>query len=98
MFIKIAMENKHNFKLIEGEFTPSEAGKVLFTLVNSKINYHNLEAFSIKERFNGDVSHSERRIEELKSVNMSLTTIINFASEKGLHLKINSCIEITFIE
>jgi hypothetical protein len=41
------------------EFTPAEAGKLIFTLFMGKINYRNNEAFSIKERFNIDVSHSE---------------------------------------
>ena len=44
------MENKLTIKLIEGNFLPNEAGKVLFSLINSKIDYHNLEHF-IKEKF-----------------------------------------------
>lgn len=92
------MENKHNFKLIEGKFTPKEARKVIFDLISSKISYHSLEAFSIKERFNGDVSYSEKRIEELKEARRCLEEIITYTSEKGLNLKIESFIEILFIE
>lgn len=92
------MEKTHNLKLIEGEFTPLEARKVIFDLISSKISYHSLEAFSIKERFNGDVSDSVKRIEELKDTRKRLEEIITYTSEKGLNLKIESAIEISFIE
>ena len=29
------MEKEYQFKLVEGQFTPSEAGKVLFSLINN---------------------------------------------------------------
>ena len=92
------MEHKHSLKLIEGEFIPLEARKVIYDLISSKISYHRLEAFSIKERFNGDISYSEKRIEELKDARRHLEEIITYSSEKGLNLKIESFITITFIE
>ncbi|MDE3185464.1 MAG: hypothetical protein KGM16_18790 [Bacteroidota bacterium] len=57
-----------------------------------------MEAFSIKERFNVDVSFSEQRIAELKEARGHLEDIINNALEKGLNLKVESFIRITFIE
>lgn len=57
-----------------------------------------MQAFSIKERFGGDVSFSEKRIEDLKETRRRLEEIINRASEKGLNLKVESFIEITLIE
>ncbi|MDP4283676.1 MAG: hypothetical protein Q8891_04595 [Bacteroidota bacterium] len=92
------MDQIHNLKLIEGQFAPLEARKVIFDLINSKINYHNLEAFSIKERFNGNISYSEKRIEELKEVRRRLEDIVNDASERGLNLEVESFIKITLIE
>ncbi len=91
------MENRHELKLIEGKFAPAEARKVISELISSKINYHNMEAFSIKERFNGDTSYSEKRIKELKEARKSLENIVGYAAEKGLKLKIESVIEIIFI-
>jgi hypothetical protein len=40
------MEQDQNFKLIDGIFTAEEAEKVLTTLLNYKIDYHNREDFS----------------------------------------------------
>lgn len=92
------MDNIHQLALIDGNFTPSEARKVILDLISSKINYHNMEAFSVKERFNGDVCHSEKRIEALKEARRCLEEVINYTSAKGLNLKIQSVIELTFIE
>ena len=92
------MDTKHNLKLIDGKFTPSEARKVILDLIGTKINFHTMEAFSIKERFNGDVSYSEQRIAELKEARRHLEDIIKNASEKGQNLKVVSFIGITCIK
>ncbi len=92
------MDQIHNLKLIDGQFAPLEALKVISDLIRSKINYHTMEAFSNKERFNVDISFSEQRIAELKEARKDLEDIINTASEKGYNLKVESLIEITFIE
>lgn len=92
------MDQIHNLKLIDGEFAPLEARKVISDLIGSKINYHTMEAFSVKERFNVDVSFSEQRITELKEARSHLEDIIKDASERGLNLKVESFIEIRFIE
>jgi hypothetical protein len=52
------MENQQIFKLIEG-FYLRRSGNVLTTLINSKIDYHNLEDFSSHIRFNNDISNSK---------------------------------------
>lgn len=78
------MENSYEFKLVEGSFTPEEAGRVLLSLLQNKISYHNMEALSTQIRFGGDVSRYERRIEELKKISESL---IVFLTEAGHHEK-----------
>lgn len=92
------MKKKHSIKLIEGKFTPSQTRSVLLELVANKIRYHSLEAFSIKERFNGDVSYSEKRIAELKEATAQIKEIVRYTSEKGLKLKIHSFIEICVLK
>ena len=92
------MKSKNILKLIDGNFTPAEAGSVLFALISTKINYHSMEAFSIKERTNGDVSKSENRIQELKITAKGLKEIIDLANERQYNLKIKGTIEINFIK
>ncbi len=89
------MNEVFKFKLIEGDFKPTDAGKVLFNLINSKIGYHQLEKFGILERSNGDVSRAENRITALKAVNKELLNFLNEANEKGFNFSINGTVTIT---
>ena len=92
------MENTQNFKLVDGEFTPEKAREVLFALINSKIQFHNCEKFSTQIRFSGDVSHSEKRIEELTQVHREIKELIEQAKANGYNLKVNSLLEVALVE
>jgi hypothetical protein len=90
------MKNQQVFKLIDGVFTSKEAGSVLTTLINSKIDYHNLEDFSSQIRFNKDVSNSKNRLQELNETKEEIKKLLGAAEVKGLNLVIKSTIEISF--
>ncbi len=90
------MENHYDFKLIDGVFAPSEAEKVLISLINNKINYHHLEDFSNHIRFNNDLSHSKKRVLELNQAKDGIKKVLELAKENGYNLSVNSTIEITF--
>lgn len=92
------MENKLTIKLIEGNFLPNEAGKVLFSLINSKIDYHNLEHFSAQERSDGDLEHSKQRIEYLKNCNEKLSAFLKIAAQNQNYFEITGDIQIRMIE
>lgn len=91
------MEKKHSFTLIDGQFSPSDAGKVIFELISSKINYHSMEKFSNEERFGTDHTHSEKRILALKEIRDSLKKVFDSAELDGLNVKMNGFIEITIV-
>ncbi|MFV8270863.1 hypothetical protein ACNQGP_13155 [Flavobacterium sp. GT2N3] len=88
------MKKEYQFKLIEGEFAPSEAGKILFSLINSKINFHNLETFSNQIRNNQENPHSKIRLETLLASSEYIKELIEEASSKGMELRIDSVIQI----
>ena len=92
------MNKNHNFKLIDGQFDPSDARSVLFTLLNSKINFHSMEAFAIKERTSGDTSFHEKRIKQLTKSNVNIKKVIDYAEKNNLSLLIDSTIEIKLID
>jgi hypothetical protein len=89
------MEKEYQFKLVEGQFAPSEAGKVLFSLINSKINYHNLEIFSNQIRFDEENPHSKIRIKTLSDAAEYIKELIKEGSMKDMELKIDGVIQIT---
>jgi hypothetical protein len=91
------MENQ-TFKLVEGEFSPVEAADVLFSLIGDKIKFHNLQMLSNQERFGGDNSHSEKRIDQLKAAKEQVKEMILEARDKGYTLNINSNVEVTLVK
>ena len=88
------MEKEYQFKLVEGQFAPSEAGKVLFSLINSKINYHNLEMFSNQIRFDEENPHSKIRIKTLSDASEYIKELIKEGSLQDMELKIDGVIQI----
>lgn len=92
------MENLHQFKLIEGVFLPEEAGKVLFTLIQDKIKYHNLDIVSTRIRKDMDDSHSESRISALNKVRNSVKEILEFANAIDVNVEVNGYFEIRLLK
>lgn len=82
------MENSYEFKLVQGSFSPEEAGRVLLSLLQNKISFHNMEALSTQIRFGGDVARYERRIKELKEIGESLTAFLTEAGHQEKTLQI----------
>ena len=91
------MNKKQEFKLIDGQFDPSDAQTILLTLINNKIQFHKLESFGITVRSSGDVSMHEKRIKELSEVNENVKKILKYAIENNLKIKANSTIEIELV-
>ena len=91
------MKDKHSYKLIDGKFDPSEARSILFTLINSKINFHSMQSFGITVRTSGDTSFHDKRIKELAKTNVDMIKLMDYATKHKLCLKINGTIEIQLI-
>ena len=89
--------DKHQFKLIEGNFSTDEAKKVLMSVINSKINYHNLNAFSDFVRNNENESNTKTRVSELVASREGIIKIIEEAEAKEMKLNIKSNIIIELI-
>lgn len=81
-------------KLIDGEYSVSEAADVLFSVISDKIRFHNIQMLSIRERFDGDTSHSEERLAELNEAKDKIAEILQVAREQGAVLEIYSSIQI----
>ena len=89
-------EEKKDFILIDGTFSPTEANAVLTNLITSKINYHILDDFSNFVRNDRNVEHSKKRISELTETKEQLRSFIDLANHSGSKLSIKSIISIEF--
>ncbi|WP_445710699.1 hypothetical protein [Flavobacterium sp.] len=87
-----------SFKFVKGTFSAEDAKEVMFKLIQSKISYHQLEAFSISERTSANVDHIQKRIFELNETKNDLETIIALAKKENKKLKIDGTITIEFID
>jgi hypothetical protein len=92
------MKGQHIFKLVEGKFSPAEAGKIMYDLIQRKIHFHSVESLAIAEKYDGDVSHSERRIAELQSVRASLKKVLEYAAEYNKEILVKGDLEITLLD
>ena len=94
------MSKISTFKLVEGQFKPSDSINILFTLFNSKINFHQLESFRIQERNinNKSFLQHENRIVELKEAYLLMQTIAKKASDENMDLEIQGNLKIKAIK
>lgn len=88
------MKNNQEYKLIDGSFTAEDADRVLTTLINYKIDYHNREDFSNHIRFNKDIEHSKKRIQELTKTKKQIKKLIQKSKSEDIKLIIKSNISI----
>ncbi|MDB6133666.1 MAG: hypothetical protein JWM59_1909 [Verrucomicrobiales bacterium] len=88
------MTTEQQFQLIDGIFTPSQASRVLLSLVKCKIDYHHIEKLSNEERFGGDAAHSESHLHYLAKLHTSLKEYLALAAQANQTLEIEGCIKI----
>jgi len=88
------MENNQDFRLIDGSFSAEDAEQVLTALINYKIDYHNREDFSNHIRFNKNIEHSKKRIEELTETRNLIKKLIANSKSEDVKFKIKSNISI----
>ncbi len=89
------MAEQLEFNLVLGNYSPEEAATVLLSLINSKINYHELDAFRQHERGEGNPQKSQRRIEELAESRSQVRELLERSEEKGLTISVKGVIEVT---
>lgn len=85
-------------RLVDGEFTPAEAGDIVNSLLDQKINFHKLQRLTIWEgNVNGNCSFPNTRIEELEREKEIAREFFKMARENGSMLRIKGNLEIELI-
>ena len=85
---------RKSYCLIDGSFSPDAARQVLMSLVNHKINFHQQNIWSHRERFGKDDPPAVKRVEELTRTREDIAHLIEEAAGMGLKFNIHSNIEI----
>lgn len=94
------IENQeHKIQLVDGEFTPSQASDIISSLINQKINYHNLEGLQNWERNHKyDQEPLRNRIKELEDAMKRTKDFISELKDNGKNVKIDGVIKISVVE
>lgn len=89
------MRNNYQFKLIDGKFSLEEADTILTALINYKIDFNKREDFSNHIRFNKEIDHSKKRIQELNKTKEQIKNLIieNKTSDSQIIIKSDIIIE-----
>ena len=82
--------------LIDGHFTPTEAGDILHAMLDKKINFHKLQRLSRTEGNENDAcEYDSNRIVELIDEKGKLKDFLSTLRSEGRTLEIHSTINIT---
>lgn len=84
--------------LINGQFTVIEAKEVLLDHLNKSINYNKIQNFSSQVRFGVDDDKALERIQFLNEQADFLSIILKEAHKNNKTLKINSFLEIEYVD
>jgi hypothetical protein len=88
------MDKNQTITLIKGEFSPNETAEILFSLINEKIRFHDLQIFGSMVRKDGNPEPHAKRLEELNHAKKIIQNIIEQAKINNEVIVINSTIKL----
>jgi hypothetical protein len=99
MTSKDTLKSTQKVQLVKGEFSPAQASKVLYALIDQKINFHKIESHQQWEKdHHADINPLKERIAELEKEKRKVNDFISNLTAEGKKLKINGIIEISLID
>ena len=94
--IKKQMKLDQEIRVVDGEFTPSEACDIVNALLDQKINFHKLQRLALWEgNVNANCTFPNGRIEELEQEKINFKEIVNQARKQGAMLQLKANLEVT---
>lgn len=91
-------EKNQEIKLINGQFSPEDARDLLMSLFTRKLQFHEMNNLSSKERFGKEDAMASVRIPELKESLKAINEIIKSADRDNEILEIRSTVSIHFVK
>ncbi|MFD2517056.1 hypothetical protein [Salinimicrobium flavum] len=85
-------------KLIEGQFSPTDAKELLLNLIGSKIQFHTNKNFSTEICTGAPDIKSLEKIFSLRSTRERLILILREAQNEDLSIEIKSTVQIYFTD
>ena len=93
----VTTEVLQKIRLVDGTFTPSEASDVVSSLIREKINFHKIQRLGMFiHDEDEDAAELNQRVQELMDERKRAKAIIAEARARGLNVRINGILEVTF--
>lgn len=90
-----AWENPtEEFCLINGTFRPQDAKDILLEAFNNKIKFHNLQAFSKRERGESGAEIHDARMAELRSTLENVIQVLDISRKANKNVSINCMVSL----
>jgi len=94
--LEVVKKTEQTIRLVDGEFTASEASFIVQALLDEKINFHKLQRLSMLEGdTNCNTSFDTDRIDELKNEKIISKEFFSQIRKQNLRLKITGNLKIT---
>lgn len=92
------MKNTNELTLIDGHFSPDEAGEILMNIFLGKIDFHQNKNLSSEERYGTEDVTAVKRIPELRKSMDSIAKIIEAAKQNNETLQITAEVKINLFK
>ena len=89
------MEQQKSLTLLKGIFSPNETVEILFSLINEKIRFHNLQILGLKEGKSGDTLIHEKRLQELMDTRNMISDFVAKAGD--MNISVDGLIDLKFV-
>lgn len=83
--------------LIKGQFSPEEAREVLLSLINSKIQFHELQIMRKKARGEADIDASLQRIDDLEKSREQILELTSMYDSLGCELELEAEVVLSLV-
>lgn len=91
--------DKKEIKLIDGEFTPTQASDILNAMIDQKINFHKIENLQHWEKdYDNDPKPFIDRIQQLEDEKKALDTYITQIKKSDKNVRIDGLLSLSPID
>ncbi len=87
----------NQFEVIKGNFMPDEAREILLSIINKKIDFHNIKNLSSEIRLSKPDQFSQERIRSLRKISDQIKELIKQAKDADCELAIESTIQLALV-
>lgn len=76
------------FELVNDTFNEEQANDIINDLIKFLLNFYGIQAWTIKERYNGDNTETYKKADEIKKMKEELNSMIKNGNTEEIPIKL----------